>query len=268
MKMSWKRWLGFGLCAAIAIAAVVYAVVMTTNRSRSEAAYAELLAQAQEAEPTPAPTPTPSATPEPTATPEPRIPVEDPLTLDFASLAETNADIYAWLDIPGTSISYPLLQSETDDYYLLRNLDGSSGYPGCLYTNCCDAKDFSGYNTVIYGHNMRDGSMFGSLHKFFDETYFSEHRQLIIYTPDDILVYKTLAASVFDNLNITWNYDYYTDEGREAFLDTVKERSVVWAEDVEAGADSWLITLNTCTDTGDDRNIVLAVYEGRGEAAS
>ena len=83
---------------------------------------------------------------------------------DFGQLHEQNEDIYAWIVVPGTQVDYPLLQSETDNYYLDYNLDHSKGYPGCIYTNQCNRKDFSDYNTVLYGHNMKNGSMFGSIH--------------------------------------------------------------------------------------------------------
>ena len=74
---------------------------------------------------------------------------------DFGQLHEQNQDIYAWIVVPGTQVDYPLLQSETDNYYLDYNLDHSKGYPGCIYTNQCNRKDFSDYNTVLYGHNMK-----------------------------------------------------------------------------------------------------------------
>ena len=75
---------------------------------------------------------------------------------DFDELHEKNEDIYAWILVPGTMIDYPVLQSETDNYYLEYNLDHSSGYPGCIYTNQCNAKDFSDYNTILYGHNIKN----------------------------------------------------------------------------------------------------------------
>ena len=69
---------------------------------------------------------------------------------DFGQLHEQNEDIYAWIVVPGTQVDYPLLQSGTDNYYLDYNLDHSKGYPGCIYTNQCNRKDFSDYNTVLF----------------------------------------------------------------------------------------------------------------------
>ena len=138
----------------------------------------------------------PPATPEPSSekpTPEPSEtePEEtDPLEIlenmgipvpekevDFADLqANTNEDIYAWICIPDTAIDYPILQHPTDNtYYLNYNLDGSRGYPGCIYTEDYNARDFSDPVTVLYGHNMKNGTMFAGLHKYGDSEYMDSH---------------------------------------------------------------------------------------------
>ncbi|MCD7708953.1 MAG: class B sortase, partial [Clostridiales bacterium] len=84
--------------------------------------------------------------------------------LDWDSLRETNSDIYAWIYIPGTNVDYPVLQHPTDDtYYLNYNMNGTRGYPGCIYTELATSKEFTDFNTVIYGHNMRNKTMFATL---------------------------------------------------------------------------------------------------------
>ena len=96
--------------------------------------------------------------------------------IDWEMLKEENADIYAWIYIPNTNIDYPILQHPTDDnYYLQHNLDGSTGYPGCIFTQSMNALDFTDSNTVIYGHNMGDGSMFHTLHEFEDNIFFDDN---------------------------------------------------------------------------------------------
>lgn len=87
-------------------------------------------------------------------------------------MKETNPDIYAWIEIPDTNVNYPIVQSADDDsYYLNHTIDGQEGYPGSIYTEKVNAKDFSDFNTVIYGHDMKDGSMFKDLHKFEDADF-------------------------------------------------------------------------------------------------
>ena len=99
--------------------------------------------------------------------------------LDWESMHGLNKDIYAWITIPNTQIDYPILQHETDDsYYLSHNMDGSKGYPGCIYTEKANYKDFLDFNTVIYGHNMKSGMMFRNLHDFEDRTFFDNNKYI------------------------------------------------------------------------------------------
>ena len=102
--------------------------------------------------------------------------------VDFAGMWEVNKDVYAWITVPGTVIDYPILQHATDNtYYLNYNIDGSYGYPGCIYTENMNSKDFTDNNTVIYGHNMKNGTMFAGLHKFEDRSFFEENTKVYIY---------------------------------------------------------------------------------------
>ena len=88
---------------------------------------------------------------------------EEPLLapIGFYEAQEINSDAYAWIEIKDTNIHYPILQHESDDaYYLNHRIDGVAGYPGSIYTERVNAKDFSDYNTVVYGHNMKNKTMF------------------------------------------------------------------------------------------------------------
>ena len=145
-----------------------------------------------------------------------KIPFE-PQVIDFDKLcSETNSDIYAWITIPDTKIDYPIVQHATsNEYYLNYNLDGSKGYPGCIYTENYNSKDFSDFQTVIYGHNMKNGSMFAHLHKFEDAKFFEEHPYVFIYTPDRLLVYKIFASYEYSNDHLLFQYDLSTENGRK-----------------------------------------------------
>ena len=94
--------------------------------------------------------------------------------LDWNELAKVNPDIYAWIYIPGTKVDYPVLQHPTDNtYYLNYNMNGTRGYPGCIYTEKENNKDFSDFNTIMYGHNMRNETMFETLHYYEDKAFLS-----------------------------------------------------------------------------------------------
>ena len=171
-------------------------------------------------------------------------------TPDFEALQEENEHIYAWIYIPETNVDYPILQHPTEEsYYLDRNLDGSRGYPGCIYTDCINEKDFSDPHTVIYGHNMKDGTMFRTLHNFEDKTFFEENKYIYIYTPEKTLVYEIFAAYEFSDLHLLYGYDMENPEIFEVYLESVfntrgmnahiRTTSVVTKEDK-------IITLSTC----------------------
>ena len=149
-------------------------------------------------------------------------PQED--TLGFQELQSMNSDVIAWITVYDTPIDYPVVQSESDDtYYLNHTVEKKKGLPGSIYSESQNRKDFSDPNTVLYGHNMKNGSMFAGLHKFSDEDYMTEHQKVIIYTPEHILTYKVFAAVVYDNRHILNCFDYSKTSGKEEFLQSLKD---------------------------------------------
>lgn len=185
--------------------------------------------------------------------------------LDFADLQEnTNEDIYAWIYIPNTQIDYPVLQHPTDNYYYLNyNLDGSKGYPGCIYTEDYNAKDFSDPLTVMYGHNMKNGSMFAGLHKFEDAEFFEENPYVYIYTEKDVLVYEIFAAYQYSDAHLLYEKDYTSEIVFESYLEEVLgQRSMTSniREDVSVNGTDKVLTLSTCiANKPDNRYLVQGV---------
>lgn len=171
--------------------------------------------------------------------------------IDFEELREeVNEDIYAWIYVPGTDIDDPVVQHPTDDsYYLNFNLDGSMGYPGGIYTEgSCNSQDFTDRMTVIYGHNMIDGSGFGSLHNFEEEAVFNESRYIFIYLPDDIKVYEIFAAYEGSNAHIIYSHAWDDESWVQYLGDTLlltgdKDHAV---DSYEFEADDLALTLSTC----------------------
>lgn len=170
--------------------------------------------------------------------------------IDFEELQKLNADIYAWIEIPGTAINYPVVQSPDDDgYYLNHTIEGEEGYPGAIYTERQNAKDFSDYNTVIYGHNMKDGSMFMGLHAYEDPQYLKEYNEVIIYTPKHQYTYRIFAAVIYNNSHILNSYDFGNEEQRQLYLDSIYASRTMQSsidESVEVDTQSKLLTLSTC----------------------
>lgn len=193
-------------------------------------------------------------------------------TVDIAALQEeVNGHIYAWISVPGTVIDYPVLQHpEEMDYYLEHNPDGTSGLPGGIYTQRMNAKDWTDPNTLIYGHNMRNGTMFADLHKYEDQDFFDENRYIHIYTESgEILVYEIFAAYVTDDRHQLMIWNLNTEDGFQSYLDAVPEhtgRGCHFREDISPTVEDKLLTLSTCVGGQDNqRYLVQGVLIAREE---
>ena len=170
---------------------------------------------------------------------ETKTPPEIPV--NFNDLWNINPEIYAWIEIPGTEVNYPIAQSSSDNsYYLDHTIEGIAGYPGSIYTEAVNSKDFKDFNTVIYGHDMEDGSMFGGLYLFRDENYLKEHETLMIYTPNQRLTYRIFTALTYDDRHIMGSFDFSDILQREEYLASIGN------SDSEIRSDSRIITLSTC----------------------
>lgn len=170
--------------------------------------------------------------------------------IDFEKLAQINPDLYAWIRIPGTQIDYPVAQREGDDeYYLNRDLYGKPRFAGCIYTEDENSKDFTDFNTVLYGHNMKNGSMFRELHLFEEADFFAEHEYFFIDTPDGVLVYRIFAAYSSDARHILHSYDYKDQKVRQDYIDEILHVHSVNANlrsDVKLTPEDRIVTLSTC----------------------
>ena len=180
-----------------------------------------------------------------------KVQEEEEIALDFDALRQLNPDIIGWILVPGTNINYPILQSPEEldtDYYLNTNLDGSQGYPGSIYIQKRNSPDFTDPLTVVYGHNMKNGSMFATLHNYEDETFFQENPYIYVYTEKENAVYEVFAAVWFDNRLILDYYDDFLDEGDlTAFLNLLKDYPGIWNDEISISEEEdTLIGLSTC----------------------
>lgn len=183
--------------------------------------------------------------------------------INFTALKQENADIYAWIRIDDTAIDYPVLQSSTDDpdYYVNYTVEHVKGYPGALFTESdLNTNPFEDMVTVIYGHDMKNGTMFGTLDKWTDEDYRNAHDTIQIYTEAHTYTYKVAFVQVYDDRNILAKYDCSTETGYQAFLDSLANVHAIpyWhSQEIETDTKTPLVVLSTCY--GDDRLLVGAV---------
>lgn len=174
--------------------------------------------------------------------------VENPI--NFNELEKQNKDIYAWIIVPNTKIDYPILQSYTEDdlFYVDHNVNKKKSAAGAIFTQKLNQKDFSDPNTVIYGHNMKNGSMFRHLHKFKKEDFFNENEYFYIYTRGHILTYRIFAAYEYDARHILNSFNFFDKEVYASYLEYIQNPNSIYknTREVNLTTDDKIVTLSTC----------------------
>ena len=184
----------------------------------------------------------------------------------FARLLERNPDFIGWISSEGTNLDYPVMQTGSDrqDYYLRRNFNGEYDNYGTPYLDedCTLTAEYQSNNLVIYGHNMKTGTVFGSLTGYKEASYYDEHPTIAFDSLYGDGVYEVFAAFPIDiNVDTTFPYNTYIDMDEQQFNDfisQVKSRSTVDSGITPVYGDQ-LLTLSTCEySVGDGRFVVCA----------
>ena len=176
--------------------------------------------------------------------------------IDFTQLLSVNSDIVGWLRIRALDLSYPVVQGKDNDYYLHRTFEKTDNFAGCLFVNSYNMGDFTDQNTIIYGHNMKNGSMFGKLKNFSDPEVFKKSRYFWIFTPDFIYQYRIFSASVVDKTGLTYQISF-TDDEFDQFISRAYSNSVVDNQGVTVTKEDRIVTLSTCTGDDSTRFVVM-----------
>lgn len=203
---------------------------------------------AEAADAAPAPTLSPSAVPSPSPTPEP---------INFEALAQINSDLIAWIRLPGTVIDYPLVQTNNNTRYLGHLFDGTSNQLGSLFMDYENKGQFNDQHILIYGHDMQDGSMFGSLSNYANSAYYKSHPEAIIYLPDGS-AYKLqiFAAARMAAFRSELPVSFGSDEEFLAYVEKIRSLSA-FETNIQISASDHVVSLCTCvSDSSDYRFIV------------
>ena len=185
--------------------------------------------------------------------------------IDFAAEQAENPHVVAWIRIPGTVIDYPVMQSGNDvpeNFYLDHAPDRTSDRNGSIYIQQINRADFTHPNTVLYGHNMANGSMFAALRKYRDTAFFTENEYIYIYTPGHILTYRIFSAFVYDDRHILNSFNFSDPEEYADFLDQSLNPISMTKQvrkDIPVTTDDRIITLSTCTAYSRERYLVEGV---------
>ena len=184
--------------------------------------------------------------------------------IDFKSLQKQNSDIYSWIYIPNTNINYPVLQSRLDDnLYLDHDIYKNYSFSGSIYSQICNNRDYSDRVTVLYGHNMANGSMFATLHRFYDTDFFNKNKYIYVYTPDRKLTYEIVSAFEYDDRHIMNSFDFSDDNVFSDYLDMIENPHSVSVNkrNMKLTTDDKILVLSTCLDSGDGRYLVQGVLK-------
>ncbi len=182
--------------------------------------------------------------------------------VDFEGLMQFNPEVYSWIYIPDTSISLPVCQSKEDDnFYLSHDVYKDYSFPGAIYSQSMNKTDYSDRVTVLYGHNMANGSMFGNLHMFSDEDFFNSHPYFYVYTKDRKLTYEVISAHPYDSRHIMYSYDFSKDDVFKSWLESAQNPRAYYSNTRQVNLDlnSKILVLSTCANSGDGRYLVQGV---------
>ena len=182
--------------------------------------------------------------------------------LDLASLRQTNADVLGWIHIPGSVISYPLMESHDNEEYLHHTWDGTPNVAGSIFLEQHNSTDFTDFNTIIYGHAMNDGSMFSELHKYQWQDVPETYPYVYIAVDGAVLRYAIFACYEADISSDTYRLTFADDAAREKAVAEYHRLSSI-SMPLEVNAESHILTLSTCTGNQKAvRLVVQAVLDG------
>lgn len=178
--------------------------------------------------------------------------------VDFATLQSMNSDVVAWIRFEQPEkISYPVVKGKDNDKYLKTTVEGKHNSAGSIFMDANNAGDFSDKNTFIYGHNMKNGSMFGQLRKYKNADYCKENPYFYIYTPDGKEVkYQIFSVCIVEDTSESYQKVYANDE---AYLNYLKYIQSIarYDVDVELTAESQIVSLSTCTNVTETQRLLV-----------
>lgn len=169
--------------------------------------------------------------------------------MDFSALREVNGDVLGWILIPGTRISYPIVQGKDNEYYLTHTWKKWSSVVGAIFLEEGNSRDFSDFNTLIYGHRMNDGSMFAGLKYYKQKSYYKTHPSVYITDDNGTRKYDIFAAYEVSTQGDTYRIGQKGDEAKQAYIDYGRSQSL-YDTGVTPTVNDKIITLSTCTGNG------------------
>ena len=178
----------------------------------------------------------------------PEIPSEEPsFEVDFDELKKINSDVIGWIVIESTQVNYPIVQGNNNSYYLNHSYDKKWNSLGSIFADYQSSNDFTDYNTFIYGHHTKNGSMFGELYKYMEESFYKENKTFYLYTPTGNYEAEIFSAYLDSTTSESYNQSFNSIEEFNDYINLVKEKSNYNTNvEIDATKDK-TITLYSCS---------------------
>ena len=176
--------------------------------------------------------------------------------MDYSYLRTVNEDLVAWITAEGLPIDLPVVQGEDNDYYLTHRFDRQPNRLGTLFVDMHNKPDFTDKNTVIYGHNMNDGSMFASLVNYKSQEFYNDFPTMDIFTPQGDYTIEIFAGQLADGNDPFIQFDFKDDMDFMTYITYLKVIST-FESPVEVSTEDQIITLSTCTEDFNNARYVL-----------
>ena len=187
---------------------------------------------------------------------------KDEYTVDFNKLKEQNNETIAWLKVNNTNVEYPVVKGTNNSFYLNHSFDKSSNSAGWIFADCRNKFDNTDKNIVIYGHNMRDGSMFGSMLNILNSKWYEneENTNITLYTENEKSIYKVFSVYKIENEDYYIKTEFKNGNEFEGFIKNLKKRSIK-DFNVDVSKEDNILTLSTCANNNKYRVVLHSIKE-------
>ena len=169
--------------------------------------------------------------------------------IDIGALQEVNPDVIGWIWIPDSKVNYPIVQGSDNDYYLKHTWDKQENSVGSIFLEHRNTADFGDYNTILYGHNMNDGSMFANIKRYSTEWYWERHPYIYIATETGHYRYEVFSGYESSTEGTAYGLSFHQPETKVNFLKTAIQKSTA-DTGVRPELTDRVLTLSTCSGVG------------------
>ena len=184
---------------------------------------------------------------------------EEEYTVDFDKLKEQNDETVAWIKVNNTNVEYPVVRSTNNSFYLNHSFDKSKNSAGWIFADYKNKFDNTDKNIVIYGHNMRDGSMFGSMKNILNSEWYDneENTNITLYTENEKSIYKVFSIYKIESEDYYIKTEFSNNNEFEKFIETLKKRSIK-KFNIDISKEDSILTLSTCANNNKYRVVLHA----------